>query len=534
MFISDKNNNVWVQILGTPDAALVAKFKKFGSTHVDWGFSQWPARPDAIPKMLIHSTKEAIDLVQQMLAYDPEKRITAKDALRHPWFADLREAERKAKEQADLVKPGVEGVSPANSTESVSAQPVISMPSVIDPLTGKEAQPVDSKYRQQPSAKLTTSPLRIPLGVAAGPKDMSPQQVAAANFSPQGKDGPTTGRNSKSPAPLVPLPQQPGPPGTKPAGPSGAILESGAILFNNSNDKSPAQKAFVKAQGSIEYMSARDRAVQQYVLRPPGGKETAVPQTIPKAVLSPLLGPTATAASSGSNVLSPQQLAWHPKPSVLSPLSSNAQVRLNRPKPALSLMHKEPAVPLQLTPIPVSGRSPVDVQLGSPSALASQFTKMPPSMKMVPSPISHAFVSPQPSLQGKRPGQDMRLESFSERHLPLDRSKLAPIGGGVPQSSSSQSKANALIANVKATGVTRESSIAAALVRAGDYRPKLDALPPPLMSHHDVHYGRPHEPVIPKGSGYLEHMKRRQQQYVSPYSQKTGANGLVLHPGRRE
>lgn len=31
-------------------------------------------------------SKEGIDLVKQMLKYDPESRISAKDALAHPWF----------------------------------------------------------------------------------------------------------------------------------------------------------------------------------------------------------------------------------------------------------------------------------------------------------------------------------------------------------------------------------------------------------------------------------------------------------------
>ncbi len=38
---------------------------------------------------------QGVDLLRQMLEYDPLKRITAKRALQHPFFAELREAEAR-------------------------------------------------------------------------------------------------------------------------------------------------------------------------------------------------------------------------------------------------------------------------------------------------------------------------------------------------------------------------------------------------------------------------------------------------------
>ena len=43
-----------------------------------------------IEKSLPHATQECIELIYQMCIYDPEERITAKQALRHPYFKDLR------------------------------------------------------------------------------------------------------------------------------------------------------------------------------------------------------------------------------------------------------------------------------------------------------------------------------------------------------------------------------------------------------------------------------------------------------------
>lgn len=39
-----------------------------------------------IPKLVPRLNEDGIDLLQQMLAFDPEERISAKDALAHPFF----------------------------------------------------------------------------------------------------------------------------------------------------------------------------------------------------------------------------------------------------------------------------------------------------------------------------------------------------------------------------------------------------------------------------------------------------------------
>ncbi len=49
---------------------------------------------------------QGVDLLRQMLEYDPLKRITAKRALQHPFFAELREAE--ARDPGNLHHPGMQ------------------------------------------------------------------------------------------------------------------------------------------------------------------------------------------------------------------------------------------------------------------------------------------------------------------------------------------------------------------------------------------------------------------------------------------
>lgn len=39
--------------------------------------------------MMPNASKELIDLLYKLLAYDPAERITAKEALRHEYFSDI-------------------------------------------------------------------------------------------------------------------------------------------------------------------------------------------------------------------------------------------------------------------------------------------------------------------------------------------------------------------------------------------------------------------------------------------------------------
>ena len=46
-----------------------------------------------LEKLIPHASKDCIDLIAKLLIYDPEKRITAEDALKHEYFKDLYEME---------------------------------------------------------------------------------------------------------------------------------------------------------------------------------------------------------------------------------------------------------------------------------------------------------------------------------------------------------------------------------------------------------------------------------------------------------
>ena len=43
-----------------------------------------------ISPMLKHGSKGCVDLITQLCTYDPDARISAKQALKHPYFKDVR------------------------------------------------------------------------------------------------------------------------------------------------------------------------------------------------------------------------------------------------------------------------------------------------------------------------------------------------------------------------------------------------------------------------------------------------------------
>lgn len=85
---------------------LFSIFKILGTpTEETWpGVTELPTYSSTFPKFRRRNLKDvlpgadplAIDLIEKMLAYDPAQRISAKDALDHPWFDTLSPDVKKA------------------------------------------------------------------------------------------------------------------------------------------------------------------------------------------------------------------------------------------------------------------------------------------------------------------------------------------------------------------------------------------------------------------------------------------------------
>jgi renal tumor antigen len=75
-------------VLGSPPPELLAKFKH-RSEHSALAASA-PRTGTGIATLIPHCSSACIDLVERLLHYDPDERLSARQALKHPYFRDLR------------------------------------------------------------------------------------------------------------------------------------------------------------------------------------------------------------------------------------------------------------------------------------------------------------------------------------------------------------------------------------------------------------------------------------------------------------
>jgi len=79
------------KVLGTPSSEILQKFRSKGASHISFDFP--PQKGVGIAQLVPHASADCIDLLVKMLKYDAAERITAREAMRHPYFRDIRDAE---------------------------------------------------------------------------------------------------------------------------------------------------------------------------------------------------------------------------------------------------------------------------------------------------------------------------------------------------------------------------------------------------------------------------------------------------------
>ena len=79
-------------VVGAPRPELLAKMTR-RSRRVDFDFVSKTG--SGIEKLIPHCTPECVDLITKLLAYDPDERLSARRALRHPYFRVVRQAETR-------------------------------------------------------------------------------------------------------------------------------------------------------------------------------------------------------------------------------------------------------------------------------------------------------------------------------------------------------------------------------------------------------------------------------------------------------
>mmetsp|Transcript_135 Transcript_135/g.161 ORF Transcript_135/g.161 Transcript_135/m.161 type:complete len:553 (+) Transcript_135:116-1774(+) len=81
------------KVLGAPTPEIIAKFRSKGTSHISLDFP--PQKGVGIPQLIPHASPDCIDLIVKLLKYDATERITAREAMRHPYFRDLKETDKR-------------------------------------------------------------------------------------------------------------------------------------------------------------------------------------------------------------------------------------------------------------------------------------------------------------------------------------------------------------------------------------------------------------------------------------------------------
>ncbi|XP_025725120.1 MAPK/MAK/MRK overlapping kinase [Callorhinus ursinus] len=79
-------------VIGTPAEKTLTKFKQSRAMSFDFPFK----KGSGIPQLTASLSSQCLSLLHAMVAYDPDERITAHQALQHPYFQEQRAAEKQA------------------------------------------------------------------------------------------------------------------------------------------------------------------------------------------------------------------------------------------------------------------------------------------------------------------------------------------------------------------------------------------------------------------------------------------------------
>merc|ERR1719162_1909924 len=80
-------------VLGTPSPELLTRKFKRNASHMDFNFPE--KRGTGIERLIPHASAEVTDLLKNLLEYDPDDRIIGRQALKDPYFKELRALERQ-------------------------------------------------------------------------------------------------------------------------------------------------------------------------------------------------------------------------------------------------------------------------------------------------------------------------------------------------------------------------------------------------------------------------------------------------------
>ena len=92
-------------VLGTPPAEVLGRLKANCSHLADFDFPR--VAGGGVARLIPHASPDALDLLSHMLHYDAEGRISAKHALRHAYFREIRELDKRLRKASSKVPKGL-------------------------------------------------------------------------------------------------------------------------------------------------------------------------------------------------------------------------------------------------------------------------------------------------------------------------------------------------------------------------------------------------------------------------------------------
>eukprot|EP00928_Gymnodinium_smaydae_P023352 TRINITY_DN19309_c0_g3_i1.p1 TRINITY_DN19309_c0_g3~~TRINITY_DN19309_c0_g3_i1.p1 ORF type:complete len:548 (+),score=96.24 TRINITY_DN19309_c0_g3_i1:61-1644(+) len=94
-------------VLGTPSPELLTRKFKRNASHMDFNFPE--KKGSGLERLIPHADVELVELMKKLTKYDPDERIIARQALKDPYFKELRDAEKEASAIAAAAPQPVSG-----------------------------------------------------------------------------------------------------------------------------------------------------------------------------------------------------------------------------------------------------------------------------------------------------------------------------------------------------------------------------------------------------------------------------------------
>eukprot|EP00038_Savillea_parva_P030165 m.75925 g.75925 ORF g.75925 m.75925 type:complete len:534 (-) comp9029_c0_seq1:1474-3075(-) len=188
-------------IIGVPKKSVLEKIRK-NSMHMSFKFRE--THGCGLARCLPHGSAHFLDLLCGLLEYDPDERMSARQALRHPFFAEQRKADPSRRSQAQAQQSDEATTVPAGTTSKPTGKKkhttAKSTHRARDPAghttTGRAAQPTSVKMAGAPHKHgATTSSSMLPhvthkAGMAKGPDSRVPVPRATGHKKPMPPTGP--------------------------------------------------------------------------------------------------------------------------------------------------------------------------------------------------------------------------------------------------------------------------------------------------------------------------------------------------------